>query len=209
MQLQKVWTTRNKKFIGKTFTEIAKIRGVDPWTAWFDIICDEKGYARWMSILGSGNAEDLYDKEYEDCLKVPYGCIESDSPICSPRGVTITSVDPRSYGTFPLVLSEYVRKRKVVSWESAIRQMTSNPAQAIGLKDRGSLKKGYWADLCVFNPETVAHRANFKNALELSQGINHNIYPEGIEYTIVNGKIVNEKGLLTGAKAGKVLRNGA
>jgi N-acyl-D-amino-acid deacylase len=209
MQLQKVWTTKNKKYIGKTFKEIAEIRGVDPWTAWFDIVCDEEGYARWMNVIGPVDSEDLYDPRYEECLKVPYGCVESDSPISSPRGVTITSVDPRAYGTFPLVLSEYIRKRKVISWEAAIQQMTSNPAKAIGLKDRGLLKKGYWADLCLFNPKTVAHRANFKNTLEMSQGINHNIYPEGIEYTIVNGTIVNEKGLLTGSRPGKVLRNGS
>jgi len=207
MQLQKVWTTKNKRYIGKTFKEIAEIRGVDPWTAWFDIICDEKGYARWLIFMGSDRLEDMYSSEYEECLRVPYGCIESDSPISSPRGVTITSVDPRAYGTFPLVLSEYVRKRKVISWESAIKQMTSNPAKAIGLGDRGLLKEGYWADVCIFNPETVTHRANWKNALELSQGINHNIYPEGIEYTIVNGTVVNEKGMITGARPGKVLRH--
>jgi N-acyl-D-amino-acid deacylase len=207
MQLQKVWTTKNKKYVGKTFKEIAEIRDVDPWTAWFDIICDEEGYARWLNLMGTESFEDLYSPAFEEGLKVPYGSIESDSPISSPRGVTITSVDPRAYGTFPLVLAEYVRKRKVISWENAIKQMTSNPARAIGLKDRGLLKKDYWADVCIFNPETVTHRANWKNALELSQGINHNIYADGIEYTIVNGKVVNEKGMITGARPGKVLRH--
>lgn len=207
MQLQKVWTTKNKKYIGKTFKEIAAIREVDPWTAWFDIICEEKGYARWLNFSGTGDLEDMYNPTYEETLKVPYGSIESDSPISSPRGVTISSVDPRAYGTFPLVLSEYVRKRKVISWEEAIKQMTSNPAKTVGLKDRGLLRKGYYADVCIFNPETVRHRANWKNALEMSQGINHNIYPEGIEYTIVNGVIVNDRGMITGARPGKVLRH--
>jgi N-acyl-D-amino-acid deacylase len=207
MQLQKVWTTKNKKYIGKTFKEIAAMRDVDPWTAWFDIICDEKGYARWLNFSGTGDLEDMYNPAYEESLKVPYGSIESDSPISSPRGVTISSVDPRAYGTFPLVLSEYVRKRKVISWEQAIKQMTSNPAKTVGLKDRGLLRKGYCADVCIFNPETVRHRANWKNALEMSQGINHNIYPEGIEYTIVNGVVVNDRGLITGARPGKVLRH--
>jgi N-acyl-D-amino-acid deacylase len=207
MQLQKVWTTKNKKYIGKTFQEVAAMRGVDPWTAWFDIICDEKGYTRWLNFSGPGHLEDMYNPVYEECLKVPYGSIESDSPISSPRGVTISSVDPRAYGTFPLVLGEYVRKRKVISWEKAIQQMTSNPARTVGLKDRGLLKRGYYADVCIFNPETVKHRANWKNALELSMGINHNIYPEGIEYTIVNGVVGNDRGLLTGALPGKVLRH--
>jgi len=207
MQLQKVWTTKNKKYIGKTFKEISEIRDVDPWTAWFDIICGEKGYARWLNFLGPDHLEDMYHPEYEECLKVSYGSIESDSPISSPRGVTITSVDPRAYGTFPLILSEYVRKRKIISWEEAVKQMTSNPSKAVGLRERGELKKGYWADVCIFDPETVSHRANWKNCLELSQGINHNIYPIGIEYTIVNGIIVNNRGMITGLRPGQVLRH--
>ena len=207
MQLQKVWTTKNKKYIGKTFQGIAAMRNVDPWTAWFDIICEEAGYARWLNFSGSGDLEDMYNPALEESLKVPYGSIESDSPISSPRGVTISSVDPRAYGTFPLVLSEYVRKRQVISWEEAIKLMTSNPARTVGLKDRGLLRKGYWADICIFNPATVRHRANWKNALELSLGINHDIYPEGIEYTIVNGIVVNDRGMITGARPGKILRH--
>lgn len=207
MQVQKVWTRKNKKYVGKTFMEIAKMRGVDPWTAWFDMLCEEEGYVRWLDFLGSESLEDMYSAKFEECIKVPYCCIESDSPISSPRGVTITSVDPRAYGTFPLVFSEYVRKRKIISWETAVKQMTSNPARAIGLKNRGLLKEGYFADICIFNPETITHKANWKNALELSQGINHDIYPEGVAYTIVNGVIVNDNGKLTGALPGTVLRN--
>lgn len=208
MQLQKVWTTKNKKYVGKTFKEIAAMRKVDPWTAWFDIICDEKGYARWLTLmLGSQSFEDMYSPAVEESLKASYVSIESDSPLQSPRGVNITSVDPRAYGTFPLILGEYVRKRKVLTWEDAIKKMTLNSAEAVGLKGRGALREGFWADICIFNPETVRHRAHWKNALELSQGINHNIYPEGIEYTIVNGEVVNDRGMITGARPGKVLRH--
>jgi len=157
-----------------------------------DHICREEGVGFMRRLLG----EDVTQP-----IRHPY------APIESPRGVTITSVDPRAYGTFPLVLGEYVRKRKVLSWEEAIKKMTSNPARAMGLKDRGMLKKGFWADIVVFNPETIAHRANFKNCLELSQGINHNIYPIGIEYIIVNGVVVVEKGKLTGARSGHILRH--
>jgi len=205
MQIQKVVTPKNQKYIGMNFEEVANERGIDPWTAWFDMIVEEQGYVRWLNLRG--DLVDMYNPTFEAQLKVPYGSIESDGPIESPRGVTITSVDPRSYGTFPLVLEEYVRKRKVLSWEDAIKKMTLNPAKSMGLTDRGLLKEGLWADITVFNPETVAHRANFKNCLELSQGINHNIYPVGIEYTIVNGVIVQEKGKLTGAKPGHVLRH--
>jgi len=61
----------------------------------------------------------------------------------------------------------------------------------------------------IFDPESIAHRANFKNCLELSQGINHNVYPTGIKYTIVNGVVVVERGKLTGARPGHVLRHGS
>jgi N-acyl-D-amino-acid deacylase len=206
MQVQKVWTLENQKFVGMTFDQIAKARGVDPWTAWFDMMVEEEGYCRWLNFRGI-SYENLYNPAFEESLRFPYGCVESDGPIESPRGVTITSVDPRSYGTFPLVLEEYVRKRSILSWEEAIKKMTSNPAKAIGLDDRGLLKEGFWADIVIFNPETIANRANFKNCLELSQGINHEIYPVGIEYTIVNGVVVVERGRLTGARPGHVLRH--
>ncbi len=205
MQVQQVWTAGNRRYVGMTFSEIAESRGVDPWTAWFDMMVEEGGYLRWLNFRGT-SYEDMYSPSLVEQLKVPYVSIESDAPIESPRGVTAISADPRAYGTFPLALGEYVRERGILSWEDAVRKMTSNPAATMGLKDRGLLRKGYWADIVVFDPETISHRANFRNCLELSQGINHDIYPVGLDYTIVNGTIVVEKGLLTGARPGHVLR---
>ena len=205
MQLQKVWTAGNQRYIGMTFDEIAEERGVDPWTAWFDMEVEEGGYLRWLNFRGA-SYEEMHNPSLEEQLKVPYVCIESDAPIESPRGVTVSSADPRSYGSFPLVLGEYVRNRKVLTWEDAIMKMTSNPAKSMGLQDRGLIKKGNWADIVIFDPESIEHRANFKNCLELSQGINHDVYPTGIEYTIVNGVVVVERGKLTGARPGHVLR---
>jgi len=206
MQVQKVCTPANQKYIGMTFEQVAEERGVDPWTAWFDMIIEEKGYVRWLNFRGI-SYEDMYDPIFEEQIKVPYVSIESDAPIESPRGVTASSVDPRAYGTFPLALGEYVKKRGVILWEDAIKKMTYNPAKTIGLTDRGLLKSGFWGDIVIFDPESIGHRANFRNCLELSQGINHNIYPAGIEYTIVNGIIVVEKGRLTGERPGHVLRH--
>jgi N-acyl-D-amino-acid deacylase len=205
MQVQKVWTQKNQRYIGMTFDEIAKEKGVDPWTAWFDMIVEEQGYVRWLNFRG--DLDDMYNQSFEEDMKIPYTIFETDAPIESPRGVTITSVDPRSYGTFPLILGEYVRERNALSWEDAIMKMTLNPARSIGLEGRGLIKEGLWADIVIFNPETITHKATFRNSLELSQGINHDIYPIGIKYTIVNGVTVVEKGKLTGARPGHVLRN--
>jgi len=95
----------------------------------------------------------------------------------------------------------------VLSWEEAIKKMTYNPASAIGLIDRGLIKEGYWADLVIIDPNIISTNANFKTSLELSRGINIDIYPKGIEYTIVNGTIVNEHGRLIDVRPGRVLRN--
>lgn len=203
-RVQKVWTTENQKYIGKTFVEIAKERGVDPWTAWFDMEVEEGGYMRW-SWAGGG----IHEAALDERLKVPYVSIETDSLIQSPRGVLVTSADPRGYGTYPLFL-EFIRKTNCISWEDMIVKMTLNPAKTMGIqKDRGLLKKGYWADVTIFNPETVAPGADYWKCLEMSQGINHNPYPIGFEYVIVNGEVVVEKAKLTGARPGHVLRNKA
>ena len=206
MQLQKVWTAKNRKYVGLTFDQIAGEKGTDPWNALMDIIVDEDGYARWLSLYHN-SFEDMYWPSFAETLKAPYGCIESNAPIESPRVVTATSTDPRSYGIFPLVLGEYVRKRNVVTWEAAIKKMTSDSAKAIGITDRGVLKEGFWADVVVFDPKTIAHRANFKNCLEVSLGINHDLYPIGIAYVIVNGVIAAENGRLAGSMSGQVLRH--
>jgi N-acyl-D-amino-acid deacylase len=206
MQLQQVWTADNKKYIGMTFDEIAEERGVDPWTAWLDMEVEEKGYLRWLNFRGT-SYEDMYSPALVEQLNVHYISIESDAPIESPRGVTVSSADPRAYGSFPLVLGEYVRKRGLLTWEDAVMKMTSNPAKTLDIKDRGLLREGFWADIVVFDPETVSHGANFKNCLELSQGINHDVYPTGIDYTIVNGTVVVEKGMLTEERPGHTLRH--
>jgi len=104
---------------------------------------------------------------------------------------------PRSYGTFPRVLAEYVRNRHVLSLEEAVRKMTSLPARRAGLTGRGLIYPGAAADLLLFDPETVADRSTFGDPHQ---------YPAGIETVIVNGEVVFENGELTGAHPGRVLR---
>ena len=97
MQVQQVWTAGNRRYIGMTFSEIAESRGVDPWTAWLDMMVEEGGYLRWLNFRGA-SYEDMYSPVFAEQLKVPYVSIESDAPIESPRGVTAISADPRAYG---------------------------------------------------------------------------------------------------------------
>jgi N-acyl-D-aspartate/D-glutamate deacylase len=104
---------------------------------------------------------------------------------------------PRVYGTYPRVLGKYVRDEKVLTLEDAVRKMTSLPAQRLGLQDRGLIRSGFFADVAIFNPKTIIDKATYENPHQ---------YPAGIDYVIVNGRIVLEKGEFKDALPGKVLR---
>ena len=104
---------------------------------------------------------------------------------------------PRSYATNARVFSEFVRKRRVLRLEDAVRRMTSLPARTFGFRDRGMIREGYWADLVLFDPDRVEDAATFEKPHQ---------YSKGFDYVLVNGTVVAEDGKPTGAKPGKVLR---
>jgi N-acyl-D-amino-acid deacylase len=104
------------------------------------------------------------------------------------------SPHPRSYGTFARVLGVYVREKKVISLEGAVRKMTSFPAQRLGLTDRGLLRPGMKADIAIFNPAMVRDLATFERLHQ---------YAEGFSFVIVNGEIVFQSGAMTCCAAGK------
>ena len=105
---------------------------------------------------------------------------------------------PRWYGTFPRLLGKYVRQDRVLTLEEAIRKMTSLNATKLGIKDRGTLKEGMKADVAIFDLQRVIDKATFDNPAQ---------YPEGIEYVLVNGTVVIDRGRHLGTKPGRVLRN--
>ena len=104
---------------------------------------------------------------------------------------------PRCFGTYPRLLGQYVREEGVLSLEEASWKASGFPAQKLGLTDRGLVKKGYKADLVVFDPATIQDRATYEEPLQ---------YPAGIEYVFVNGEAVIEQGRQTNARPGKVIR---
>jgi N-acyl-D-aspartate/D-glutamate deacylase len=106
---------------------------------------------------------------------------------------------PRSYGCFPLVLAEFVRAEKNLRLPEAIRKMTSFPAQRMGIPDRGILRDGFRADIVIFDAQNVKTHATKANP---------KVYPEGIPYVIVNGKVVIDEGENTGNLAGRPLKRG-
>lgn len=123
---------------------------------------------------------------------------------CQMVGTDSWSVDvckgkphPRFYGTYPRILGRYVREEGVLTLEEAIRRMASFPAQKFRIKNRGIVKEGVWADITIFNPDVIIDTASYDDP--------HN-YPIGIEYVLVNGMVVIERGKNTGIRVGKVLR---
>ena len=104
---------------------------------------------------------------------------------------------PRTFGTFPRVLSRYVREEKVLALENAVFKMTGMPAARMGLWDRGLIRPGMKADITVFDPDTIIDKATFENPSQ---------YPVGIPYVMLNGVMVVEEGDTTGKIAGRVIR---
>ena len=114
-----------------------------------------------------------------------------DGPLFDPH------THPRAFGSMPRFLGHYVRDEHLLSWEQAIRKVTSLPAQRECLRDRGLLKEGFFADITVLDPATIIDNATYQNPAQISQGV---------KYVFVNGKLEYEDGKLTGVNAGRALR---
>ena len=114
-----------------------------------------------------------------------------------PAAFSAGAFHPRFFGTYPRILGKYVRDEKILSLEEAIRKMTSFPAQRLGLKDRGLIMEGNWADIVILDHENVRDKATFENPYHL---------PEGIPYVIVNGVVVIENGKKNRKAPGIVIR---
>ncbi len=142
----------------------------------------------------------MCQEDTDAILKHPQIMIASDASAKAPCGnLSKGKPHPRAYGTFPKVLGEYSRDRNLFDLPEAVRKMTSVCARKLGLEDRGALKVGNYADICVFDYEHVKDNATYAEPHQ---------YPTGIEYVLVNGQIAVSKSEHTGTLAGKVLRRG-
>lgn len=181
--ISSVETRENKDIIGKNLIEIGEMRNKDPYEAVFDLLIEEKNAVGM--IIFSGAEENVIT-----LMKRP------EQNVCT-DGLLGGKPHPRVYGSFPRVLGKYVRQEKILSIEEAIKKMTSKPAEVFGIKNRGLLKVGYYADMVVFNPNTIIDKATFEDPIQ---------YPEGIETVIINGEIILDQGIHTKTTPGKVLR---
>tara|TARA_B100000795_G_scaffold52639_1_gene34551 strand:+ start:108 stop:1781 length:1674 start_codon:yes stop_codon:yes gene_type:complete len=180
-----------RHYIGKTLTQVAKIHGKSPEETAMDLV-----------VADGSRVETVYFLMSEENLKkqiaLPYMSFGSDAASQAPEGVFLnSSAHPRTYGNFSRLLGKYVRDEKIISIEEAIRKLTSLPASNLKIKKRGSLSKGFFADLAIFNPETIQDHATFTDPHQLSTGMIH---------VFVNGEQVLEDGEHTGAKPGRVVR---
>jgi len=172
---------------GRTLGEVIAEREADP----VDVLCD--------MLL----AEDLrvnqvtpgpWSETLREFIRHPIGMIGTDSTFVGAKP------SPRSYGSFPRVLGQFVREEALLSLEEAVRSMTSAPAARLGLDDRGFVRDGYVADLVVFDPDRVRATCTYDEPC---------LFPEGIEWVLVAGEPVVAEGVHTGARPGRTLRRGA
>ena len=190
MILVSMQSERNKPFQGKRMSELIAARGGDPVDVLFDLLVEEQGSVPTVFFHHS-------EPDMQLVLKQPWTSIGSDGAAVNPDGPTGRShPHPRYYGTFPRVLGRYVRELHVLTLPEAVKKMTSMNADKIGIKDRGRLREGLWADITIFDPARVIDRATFENPHQ---------FPVGIDYVIVNGVLTLEHERHTGALAGRVI----
>lgn len=187
-----VITDENKPVEGMNLTEIKEYRGSqDEFTALYELLLEEEGAAGMVIFYGNEGDVKRIMKHPLHMVGTDAGCCNIEGPFCKGKP------HPRHYGTYPRVLGKYVREEGVLTWEEAIRKMTSFPAQRFGILDRGLLRPGMCADITVFSPDTVIDNATYKDPHK---------FPSGIPYVIVNGEITISEGEFTGKRAGKTLR---
>ena len=183
-------TEKLKPLTGKTLAEVARMRGKDPVETIMDLVLEDRSRIGTIYFLMS---EDNIKKQ----IRLPWVSFGSDAASIAPEGVFLkSSAHPRAYGNFARLLGKYVREEKVISLTEAVRRLTSLPATNLGLDHRGFLKESMFADVVVFDPNTIADRATFENPHQLAVGVKD---------VFVNGVQVLKDGEHTGVKPGKAL----
>jgi len=176
---------------GKTLAQIAEMQNKGPIDALLDLLIADDGYS-YGAVFG------MSQDDVSLALSQPWVSIDNDSQGTAPDGILGQEhPHPRAYGTFPRILRKYVREDSLITLPEAIRKFTSLPANKMHLTDRGTLTEGNWADLVVFDPDSVRDLATFEEPNQLSVGV---------DWVLVNGVPVIADGKATDALPGKVLR---
>jgi N-acyl-D-amino-acid deacylase len=184
---------KNRALQGKTIAEIADLRGTNELETIADLLIEEKGG-------GGGIYFFISEENIRRKLQVPWISFCTDEDAYRTEGLMAQrNPHPRAYGTFPRILGKYVRDEAALPLADAIRRMTALPAEHLGITERGRLKEGYFADVVIFDPNTVMDKAEYGKAHQ---------YPVGIDWVMVNGAVVVNPEGHTGLRPGKFVRRG-
>jgi N-acyl-D-amino-acid deacylase len=184
-------TEKLKPYTGKTLAEVARLRGKSPEETAMDLIVEDE--SRVETVYFTQSEENL-----RKIVALPWVSFCSDSASIAPEGVFLrSSVHPRAYGSFARLLAKYVREEKILSLQEAIRKLSALPSQNLRVDRRGMLKKGFFADVVVFDPQKIQDHATFEQPHQ---------YATGMIHVFVNGRQVLKDGEHTGAKPGRFVR---
>ncbi|MBV8895815.1 MAG: D-aminoacylase [Acidobacteriaceae bacterium] len=180
-----------RKYLGQSVADVAAAEHKDPLDALFDFVLRDKAQTGALYFFGS-------EVDSHTAFAQPWTSVGLDANEMSLDGPLFEAhTHPRAFGTMPRILGRYCREDKLLPMEACIRKITSLPADREQLSNRGLLKTGFYADITVFDPDTIIDQATFEHPTELSKGI---------EYVFVNGRMEYDHGRLTGEKAGRPLR---
>lgn len=179
-----VASEENQELVGRSLREIGELRDQNPADAAMDLLLEEENAVGMVLFV-------MREEEVRTLMQHPAQMFCSD-------GIWGGKPHPRVYGSYPRVLGRYVRDQKVLRLEEAVAKMTSFPAQRLGLARRGLLKRGFYADVTVFDPEMVMDTATYDQPRQ---------YPRGIRHVLVNGRVAVSQEEYTGVAAGRVIRN--
>lgn len=177
--------------LGKRLSQIAAEQNKEELEALFDLIVADNGQTGAIYFMMS-------EPDLRAAMRAPFVSFCTDSGARATDGpLSRAKSHPRGWGSYPRILGKYVREERLLTLEKAIQKMTGMPAQRVGLRDRGFLREGMFADIAIFDPRRVIDRATFEVP---------NQYPDGVKYVIVNGQLSVDDGKRTPALAGRPLR---
>lgn len=180
-----------KQYTGKTLAEMAELWGMSPEDTAMELVIRDGSRVGTIYFLMS-------EENVRRQIQLPWMSFGSDADSRAPEGVFLeSSTHPRAYGNFARLLGRYVRDEKLVPLQEAVRRLTSLPAGNLGIEDRGRVAPGYFADLAIFDPATIADHATFEDPQRYARGMRH---------VLVNGVVVLRDGEHTGATPGRVVR---
>ena len=178
-----------KKFEGRRLPDIARAMGEDWPDALMDLTVAENNGLGQVIFMASDSNVDMQ-------VRQPWLKFGTDAEAFDPDSARIAT-HPRAYGTYPRILGRFVREQHVLTLEDAVRKMSSAVAERLSIRDRGELREGMYADVMIFDPNTIIDRATYEKPHQLSVGV---------RYVLVNGLPVVDDGRVTGATPGMVVR---